>query len=301
MIVPVSYVPEAKATHSKSISIEVALPEATYIGDLKVYKFDNVEFADSDRLLEGYIEKTAEDLSGEDVDITDGKGTEDGSAIDHSSDGRISLKKAKKSAAGKALYGSYDENNTYMVKRGDLLDESNKQQYDGLAEGISRIASGLQESTRISIPLDVLQNIRIDSRDIHQGDDPIVVNNEFTADFVDELFLWANNYLYKEVRFNEVMDSLMYDCPYDLYWYDKTKGIRFGINLSDIGSYDGDEYHGTFFVSMISVTEFTVAKGYSKTDEKDTSEVNTEKNKSCEKCCHRSWQGSIGMQYKIKL
>ena len=58
-MVPVSYAPEARAAEAENTSIEAVLPESARFGDLKTIKCDNVDLADSDVLLEEYIEKTA--------------------------------------------------------------------------------------------------------------------------------------------------------------------------------------------------------------------------------------------------
>ncbi|MBQ7199892.1 MAG: hypothetical protein IJS24_00805, partial [Eubacterium sp.] len=68
MMVPVSYVPEAKAAE-----LQVYLSEKFQISNMEKMICDDIELADRDTLLEGYIEEKAEEISGKEIDITDGE------------------------------------------------------------------------------------------------------------------------------------------------------------------------------------------------------------------------------------
>ena len=70
-------------------------------------------------------------------------------------------------------------------------------------------------------------------------------------------------------NFNKVVNALLADLPYDLYWYDKTKGYSYSMaaywySSSSIFYQDGNDSY-TF--------NFYVAKEYSKTDEVGTTDV----------------------------
>ncbi len=71
----------------------------------------------------------------------------------------------------------------------------------------------------------------------------------------------------------DVLDCLMADCPYELYWYDKTEGCLLGFNAEidpdDESDDESDESETTFNVFEVVEIQiyFTVASGYQGDDE----------------------------------
>lgn len=62
------------------------------------------------------------------------------------------------------------------------------------------------------------------------------------------------------VQMNQVISALLVDCPYDMYWYDKTTGVNWAYSIYNTGS--------TAYVSNLTV-RFTPAAAYQRTDPAD--------------------------------
>ena len=67
---------------------------------------------------------------------------------------------------------------------------------------------------------------------------------------------------YESVGFTNVRDALLSDCPFDLYWFDKTKGTGMGI------SYYGNDADG-YTITNLENACFIVAGAYQDTNAKD--------------------------------
>jgi len=61
-----------------------------------------------------------------------------------------------------------------------------------------------------------------------------------------------------KLEFNAVLSALLHDCPYELYWYDKTSGVRYSAGFS----YLGDQYTLTSFTVSFQVAGNHQAAGY---------------------------------------
>lgn len=85
----------------------------------------------------------------------------------------------------------------YGVAARAQLNDCGKVLYDGLKAEIEKIAAGSRVSTKI------------------------------TADVSA-----AGGSSWDDFQINEVMDALLHDCPYDLYWYDKTSATSYSAALS---------------------------------------------------------------------
>lgn len=97
--------------------------------------------------------------------------------------------------------------------------------YNYLLPFISEIANGERTSTVITIPEDVL-SIDLTAEDLGLEDLTTATNQEITAAVknhfpVDTTKLWL---------------SFIETCPYEMYWYDKTKGCSTAYKLSRKGS-----------------------------------------------------------------
>ncbi len=53
-----------------------------------------------------------------------------------------------------------------------------------------------------------------------------VYDNSLTGDEADEQMQLINNFLMTNLQTNEIMQCLLADCPAELYWFDKTQGMR---------------------------------------------------------------------------
>ncbi len=104
--------------------------------------------------------------------------------------------------------------------------------YNALKEGVAKIASGDETSSIIEIYFEYTYS--------ELGADNF---SDAATEFNTEL----SNY------FNSVIRYLLADCPYEMYWYDKTAGV-----VSSGGSIYGS---GSYLFTTISFT-FEVASGY---------------------------------------
>lgn len=109
--------------------------------------------------------------------------------------------------------------------------------YDILKNEVSKIAAGTRTSTVINITVQNLDDKGIDvgpwtARDL--GVSAIVVNGEIAQDAIEAASAKVN-------ATERVMKALQYDCPCELYWYDKRDGYSYGgFGLSC--THNGREY-----------------------------------------------------------
>ena len=118
---------------------------------------------------------------------------------------------------------------------------------------ISQIAAGQRESTVISIPAETLLDGKIIWTAEELGVDPLVVDGAINS---TPIF----NSLYVKIGIRSVLTALLLDCPYEMYWYDKTIGIKyqFDTGLAKVSGQDAIKVRGNFVVS------YTVASKYQK-------------------------------------
>lgn len=122
----------------------------------------------------------------------------------------------------------------YGLSARERLNTQEKQLYDFLKAKIESVAMGNTASTVFSVDKDTF-----DSWD---------VMTTFTASDVNAAF---SSFL-EQFDMEKVIDALLHDCPYDLYWFDKTSGI------SQRGSFYGK---GTYTIRSLSFA-FKVAGNY---------------------------------------
>ncbi len=118
----------------------------------------------------------------------------------------------------KTFYGDYGAS-VYSTTARDNLSEADAKIYDALKPEIAKIANGESESAKISI------------------DNSLLPKATFTPDelgvtsFTESTINTAKANINAEklgFDFVEICEALMYDCPYELYWFDKT--IGYGIS-----------------------------------------------------------------------
>ena len=111
----------------------------------------------------------------------------------------------------------------FGISARERLTELEQKFYDYLKPEIEKIAAGERTSTRIEIRKDVLAQWGMTvSFDVSAG-----------ADTSAKATL-VHNGIFDQVDQRNIINALMYDCPYDMYWYDKTVGtlISSGCSLS---------------------------------------------------------------------
>ncbi|MBQ9060219.1 MAG: hypothetical protein IJ128_03660, partial [Firmicutes bacterium] len=118
------------------------------------------------------------------------------------------------------------------------LSETDAYVYDVLKDEIALIANGERESTVISVPM----------VEIFGEMEPLTKEDLGVPIFVDEAINPEAMEAMQElspVDFSRIVDALLTDLPYDLYWFDKTTGYSYGYPGFSI-SYSEDEYELCF-------------------------------------------------------
>ena len=108
-----------------------------------------------------------------------------------------------------------------------VLDESNLKLYNGLREIMADIASGKQTNTKFAF--DFAQygvKNEWDKNDL--GVEEIVGANGFTED-AKKAFQTSVS---KTFNLGQIMNCLLQDCPYEMYWFDKTVGASYSYSYS---------------------------------------------------------------------
>ena len=141
-----------------------------------------------------------------------------------------------------------------------MLDGVNRKLYDALVPMIRAVAEGKRTSTAFEIDVDAVD-----------------MGNWWTAEQLDlDHFDDSNalgNALLSRAGFNskKIMQALLADCPYELYWFDKVTGgmgWSYGMQVKTEA--------GVKYARLNAMTaNMAVAKAYSRTNELKTYEVNS--------------------------
>lgn len=137
---------------------------------------------------------------------------------------------------GYAYQQLYGEIATYGTLARAHLTEKEQGLYDHLKDMIENIAANGQGGTSFVINATTLKKMGIKTT--------FPVGADFN--YAGELFS-------QEFNMNKVVDALLADCPYDLYWFDKVSGWRGGFNMSSDGS--------NVFITKYTI-ELLVAQNY---------------------------------------
>ena len=143
-----------------------------------------------------------------------------------------------------------EEPERFQSQAGEALSGVDAIAYRELKAMIEEVAAGERTSTRFSIPVATLTGGKTSWTASELGVSSVMSGNRISQA--------ARNAAHKLLSPNlsTVLDCLLVDCPYELYWFDKTVGISFtGI------SYETDGYH--LIVSTKAITfSFTVSDDY---------------------------------------
>ena len=121
------------------------------------------------------------------------------------------------------------------------MSETTAKVYEILKARVTEVANGQQTSTSVSLSL--------------PDDLGLTISGE--ADTVEEAS--ADAYAKLELDTDTIVNVLMANCPYDLYWYDKTKGYSWGCSYS----YSSSSEEGPFTVTLQDLSfSFSVAEEY---------------------------------------
>lgn len=144
------------------------------------------------------------------------------------------------------------------------LNSNERMIYRYLREQLTAVAEGSLESTKFEVPSAVLSEweksglrLTFTERDAVEGN--------FSQGIASDLFV-------AQFSYKKITTALVHDCPFELYWYDKTVGSSFGISIQTERL--GDV---TKRVTVTSVTfSFHVSPSYAN----GQYAVDTQKNKS---------------------
>ena len=174
--------------------------------------------------------------------------------------------------------------------RGSRLTGNDAAVYKVVRAAAEKIASGDLASSEIQIPIKEFTNGKLSftASDLNVSD--IYLNDEFTPE--------AEAALNELTSFDEdkVLDALLADCPYEFYWFDKTRGFDAegpGISLN----FNGTEWSIDFDDDSAWVISFYVSRDYSETGSAGTTDVDTIKTSSASAAADTA--GEIVKKYAV--
>ena len=159
---------------------------------------------------------------------------------------------------------------------GSRLEGNNAVVYGQLKDAITQVAAGSPDgspidTSSIAVPVSSLE-VEAEDLKVPLSDNIDVVDedNNLTEDVLDAVFEYVG------CNTGTVVDALMADMPYELYWYDKIAGYSYGLGSEAEGVSFSDE-PGNKWVSLEGVTlsfSFSVAAEY---QDGDVYKVNADK------------------------
>ena len=217
----------ASLENVEEIQSEVMIEESP----LEHHYINSSGLPDNDSLLEGYIEEVAEDISGEEVDISTGD-----SSIETTSLSNVEVNQGLNREGSNygfierdsALYASDLVSAGRSGSRGLTSEEKNL--YEKLQEKISKVASGEVHSTIFTIPIseifdqETLEEISKGYTAQDLGLDTLgTIDSSAKVTLADGVIdaIWAKLPSYEV---SPVVNTLLYNNAYELYWFDKTQG-----------------------------------------------------------------------------
>ena len=140
---------------------------------------------------------------------------------------------------------------------GTRLTGSNRILYDRLKAQIAQVASGERTSTILTVPMSEL-NLQWTAEDL--GLDYLL--DPATGQWNPDLATAVGDRWQAEVDLDLLLTMLLEDCPYELYWYDKTLGSKqTGIGYScDYGA-SSVIMTGTYTLKMPVANEYATGQG----------------------------------------
>lgn len=130
------------------------------------------------------------------------------------------------------LYGSSPSNGVSFGKRqlitGNQLTGMDALLYSQLKPCIEQTAAGTRTFTKFSIPLTSLCQVRWTVEELGLG--PLIETDESGQMHYTEDAYKAMDIVSEVMKYNlsRILSALLSDCPYELYWFDKTVGIYGG-------------------------------------------------------------------------
>lgn len=161
----------------------------------------------------------------------------------------LSNEAAANGYVNKAFYG---EERRRGSTAGNQLQGKNVWLYTALKQEVTKIANGQESSAIFDFPLnEVFDDVRYDAAALGLND--LSDNDAVGSAFIGKLFSLIS----------PALDALRYDCPYELYWFDKTSGIMMGTSyVVDNGTVRFPNYENGS-VSLL----YSVATAYAGTEQ----------------------------------
>ncbi len=167
---------------------------------------------------------------------------------------------------GQPTRGAVRMRAAYATTASQHLEGVDLRLYNALKPQIQAVAAGQRSSTIFYVPINTLfdqeyytaTELGLESFYDEEGQ---LTNEAFTA--IDR---WVG------IDIGNVIYALMADCPYELYWYDKTVGIRWvGVGYE----LEGERLRLRNYAKGRMYCKFAVAKAYSKSGELGTNETDS--------------------------
>ena len=104
----------------------------------------------------------------------------------------------------------------------ERLSDNDKKLYDHLKENIALIANGTSQSSTISLSTDTLNSWGVKTK---------WTNTDLSVEYITDSSI-VSDLFWKQFDVSAVESALLFDCPYEFYWFDKTQGFSWGTSLS---------------------------------------------------------------------
>ena len=148
----------------------------------------------------------------------------------------------------------YDGITTYGRQAGDYLAAGSLEglAYNELKPALEKIASGDTGSTVISLSETFLTGLRWSAEELGCV---LLQGGSVTAEAKSAV--WAK--LNEALDFDRLLSALLADCPYELYWYDKTAGVNVGYGIS---ANNGEAWLTSLALAFVPSPDYAGSGGY---------------------------------------
>ena len=131
--------------------------------------------------------------------------------------------------------------------------------YTELRNGAEQVASGQRASTEFAFDVEDLgygRSVAWSASEL--GVEAVFVGSGISQEASDAAFQKFE----EELQTSAILDALLADCPYELYWYDKTQGVSKGSGIG--ATYSGGEWKcyikGQYTFSFAVASEFSAGE-----------------------------------------
>ena len=148
----------------------------------------------------------------------------------------------------------YDGISTFGRQAGDYLAAGSLEglAYNELKPALEKIASGDTGSTVISLSETLLTDLRWSAEELGCV---LLQGGSVTAEAKSAV--WAK--LNEALDFDRLLSALLADCPYELYWYDKTAGVNVGYGIS---ANNGEAWLTSLALAFVPSPDYAGSGGY---------------------------------------